>query len=192
MSTNLAPTADSNPSRPTTDIPVTTVHILSKVQISQITHKVLEVARQLLKYDLAEEDEEDELGETSSYNAEEKESDSDWEGDVDLGHDGDNDEDTVKSRVIISDYRIPSRSTFTLVSEKLPRTLNGFRIIVEWSDYHLAVRLVPGTAHCLASAVWSAVIENWSSNNTISTGAVVPPLLPYSDARIFPFPTALI
>lgn len=191
MSTNTASAANSNPSRPTTETLVTTVHILSKVQISQITHKVLEVARQLLdQYDLAdedEEDEEDEFDDASSYNAEEKASDSDSEDDVEQGDYEDNDEDTVKSRVIIPDYRIPSRSTFALLSEKLPRTLNGFRIIVEWSNYHLAVRLVPGTAHGLASAVWSAVIENWSSNNTISTGATVPPLVPYSDASICSF-----
>ena len=189
MSTNLVPRVDSHHSSPTTDTPVTTVHTLSKVQISQITRKVLDGAQQLLdQYNLVEEDEEDEFDETSSYNAEEKESDSDSEDDFDSGRDGEN----VESRVIIPDYRIPSRTTFALLSEKLPRTLNGFRIVVEWSNYHLAVRLVPGIAHGLASAAWSAVIENWASNNTISTGAVVPPLIPYSDACILCFPTVLI
>jgi hypothetical protein len=103
----------------------------------------------------------------SSAHTEENGADEDTEGTID--------------GAIVPDWKMDLQ-TYQLLRPKLPKWFEGYKIIVDLEFGHLAIRIVPGDMHGVASSAFNYSINLWCNNNQPLPPGMESPLINLLDA----------
>jgi hypothetical protein len=87
---------------------------------------------------------------------------------------------------VIPDWRM-SLEIYELLRTKLPKWYEGYKVIVDLESGHLAIRIVPGDMHGVASSAFNYAINLWCNNNQPLPPGTESPLINLLDASASPF-----
>ena len=75
-----------------------------------------------------------------------------------------------------------SFSTYEILRPKLPKCSDSYKVIVDFEDGYLNVRVIPGDLHGAASTAFNYPIESWANNLQPVPPGIIPSLRNRSDA----------